>query len=58
MCDENGICCESLVDQDKDVATITALYILIFQSTVLVRWNNDFYFFPVLEKEEQKSLLI
>ena len=37
MCDENGICCESLVDQDKDVATITALYILIFQSTVLVR---------------------
>lgn len=58
MCDEIETCGDSLIAQEKDVAMITVLYILIFQDTVLVRWNDDFYLFPVLEMQEQNLLLI
>lgn len=58
MCNEIGTCGDSLIAQEKDVAMITVLYILIFQDTVLVRWNDDFYFFPVLEMQEKNLLLI
>ena len=58
MCNEIGTCGDSLVAQDKDVVMITVLYVLIFQGTVLVRWNNDFYFFPDLKVQEQNLLLI
>lgn len=57
MCDENGTYGKRLVVQDIDVATITAPYFLIFQG-ILVKWNNDIYFFSLLEKGKQKSLLI
>lgn len=57
MCDENETCGESLLAQDQDIAMTTATYILIFQ---VYFWVGEImtHFFFVLEKKEQKSLLI